>query len=247
MNPLDQQFVPHRVVWTRDKSRRWWDESTSRAGFHERYFSRIMGGTLLRCLASWGVSLEGRVLDFGCGPGYLLEKLAAKGVDCHGLEFAPESVSKAQARLQAAGGSGTVALARGIPTHLPTSSFDVVFFLETLEHLLEDDRAPTVAELGRIVRPGGTVIVTVPNREDLERAQVLCPDCGCQFHPMQHVSRWDSTSLATIMGEHGFTTVKTKELVLHRNWMMGQVRTVASAVLGRTLPNLVYVGRQTRR
>ena len=247
MDPVDQQFAPHPVVWTRDKSRRWWDESTSRTGFHEQYFSRVAGDSLLRFVESAGVALDGRVLDFGCGPGYLLEKLAAKNVDCHGIEFSPEAVEKAQDRLRAAGSPGTVELARGIPTPLEDSGFDVVFFLETLEHLLEDDRRPTVAELGRIVRPGGTVVVTVPNREDLDRAQVLCPDCGCQFHPMQHISSWQSASLAGVMGEHGFETVRSQELFLHSQWVLGRLRTVASALMRKTLPNLVYIGRRTER
>ncbi len=242
----DQEFVPHPVVWTRDKSRRWWDQSTSRTGFHEQYFSRVAGDSLLRFVESAGVSLRGRVLDFGCGPGYLLEKLAARGVECHGIEFSPEAVEKARNRLSAQRVAGTVELASGIPTPLESSSFDAVFFLETLEHLLEDERDTTVAELGRIVRPGGTVIVTVPNREDLDRAQVLCPDCGCRFHPMQHVSSWDRESVTAVMGEHGFETAQCQELVLHSNWVLGRLRTEASRLLRKPLPNLVYIGKRAR-
>ncbi len=247
MDPVHQRFVPHPVLWTREKSRRWWDESTSRTGFHEQYFSKVAGDSLLRFLESSGVSLRGLVLDFGCGPGYLLEKLAARGVECHGIEFSPEAVDKAQNRLGAAGTPRTVELAHGIPTHLMEDCYDLVFFLETLEHLLEDERNPTVAELARIVRPGGAVVVTVPNREDLDRAQVLCPDCGCQFHPMQHVSSWDRVSLAAVMSEHGFETVKAQEVFLHSQWVMGRLRTIVGTWLGRPLPNLVYVGRRSQR
>ncbi len=246
MEPLDQQFTSHPVVWTREKSRRWWDESTSRTGFHGQYFSRVAGDSLLRVVRSAGVSLDGRVLDFGCGPGYLLEKLAARGVDCHGIEFSPESAEKARQRLGRAGVGATVEVAEGIPTHLADGGFDTVFFLETLEHLLADERAPTVAELARIVRPGGTLIVTVPNREDLDRAQVLCPDCGCQFHPMQHVSSWDRDSVTAVMREHGFETVRCQELLLHSHWVLGKLRTDASRLLRKPLPNLVYIGRRAR-
>jgi 2-polyprenyl-3-methyl-5-hydroxy-6-metoxy-1,4-benzoquinol methylase len=247
VEPADQQFVPHPVVWTRDKSQRWWDASTSGSAFHQQYFSKIFGDPVLRFVESAGVPLDGRVLDFGCGPGYLLEKLAAKGVDCHGVEFSTESAESARARLRSQGSAGTVEVARGIPTHLPGGSFDLVFFLETLEHLLEEERTPTVAELGRLLRPGGTLVVTVPNREDLDRAEVLCPDCGGRFHPMQHVSSWSSSSLVAVMGGHGFEAVKCEQLTLHRRWLMGKARTLASNMLGRIPPNLVFIGRRTRR
>lgn len=247
MDPVDQQFAPHPVTWTREKSQRWWGQYTSRSGSHAQYFSRIAGDALLRLVESAGVSLDGRVLDFGCGPGYLLEKLAAKGVDCHGIEFSPESVERARARLRAQGSAGSVELAADIPTHLPESSFDIVFFLETLEHLLADEREPTVAELARVVRPGGALILTVPNQEDLARAEVLCPDCGCRFHPMQHVSSWNSSSLVALMSEHGFETVKTREVFLHSRRVLAKAQTLAAAALRKRAPNLVYIGRRTRR
>lgn len=247
MEQTAHEFAPHPVVWTREKSQRWWDASTSRQGFQHQYFSRLAGDLLLRVLRSARVSLEGRVLDFGCGPGYLLEKLAAKGVDCHGIDFSPESVDKARDRLREQGTAATVELARGIPTHLEERSYDAVFFLETLEHLLEEERAPTVAELSRILRPGGTLIVTVPNQEDLDRAQVLCPDCGCQFHTMQHVSSWSSASVAALMDEHGFETVKTRELFLHSRHVLARVQTIASTLQRKAAPNLVYIGRRTQR
>ena len=243
---MNEQFAPHPVVWTRDKSSRWWDESTSGTGFHQQYFSKVAGDSLLRVVRSSGVALGGRVLDFGCGPGYLLEKLAASGVESvNGIDFSPGSVEKARERLKAQGSTGTVELARGLPTQLEAGSFDLVFFLETLEHLLDDERGPAVAELGRIVRPGGTLVVTVPNREDLDLARVLCPDCGCRFHPMQHVSSWQSASVTAMMSQHGFETVKTHELLLHSRWMLGKLRTAANAMLKRPQPNLVYIGRRT--
>lgn len=247
VDPVNQPFAPHPVTWTRDKSQRWWDQSGTRPGFHEHYFSKLFGDSLIRFLDSGGVPIQGRVLDFGCGPGYLLEKLAAKGVDCHGIEFSPEAVETARGRLRAIRSAGTVELVEGIPTPLGDSSFDLVFFLETLEHLLENERTPTVAELARLVRPGGLLVVTVPNQEDLERAQVLCPDCGCEFHPMQHVSSWRPSSLAGLMRDHGFETVKAKEVFLHQRWFIAKLRTAVSPMLGKTLPNLVFVGRRASR
>lgn len=97
---------------------------------------------------------DARVLDLGCGPGNLLDYLAP-----HGEPFGSDYSSDA---LRFCAGRGYRRLFRADFHSLPlrSSSFDLVTCIDVLEHL-EDDRS-AFAELVRILRPGGLLIVSVP-------------------------------------------------------------------------------------
>src|SRR4051794_8776642 len=92
-------FSPHPVTWTREKSSRWWNVISSLPAWSKFYFSRMASGPLLAFLRAHRVPIAGRVIDFGCGPGYLLEKLLNHGIACEGVDFSPQSVEATRARL----------------------------------------------------------------------------------------------------------------------------------------------------
>ncbi len=241
---MDEEFHRHEVVWTAERSRRFWDFISTSPAYEDLYFSRRVGDALLGFARAHGVPLGGRVLDFGCGPGYLLEKMAARGIAAEGVDFSRESVEKARQRL-GAGAAGRVRLAEAIPTTLAAGSFDAVFLVETVEHLLDDDLEPTLAELRRLTRPGGDIVVTTPNDEELGRSMVMCPECGCVAHRMQHVRSWSAESLTAALARHGFERRVCRALP----WMprLATTRLVALAfrLAGRKMPDLVYIGRRS--
>ena len=96
-----------------------------------------------------------RILDAGCGSGRNMVQLARRG-HVTGLELASQSLEIARAR-----GVGTV-LPGSLdePLSLDDGAFDLALALDVLEHVAGDDAA--LRELARIVRPGGRVLVTVP-------------------------------------------------------------------------------------
>jgi SAM-dependent methyltransferase len=81
--------------------------------------------------------------------------------------------------------------------HLPwrDNHFDIVCCLETIEHLLAEHLNLILAELRRVVRPGGVVLLTTPNAENLREQTVFCPNCCSEFHRWQHVRRWTPATL----------------------------------------------------
>src|SRR6187399_2950046 len=89
-----------------------------------------------------------RVLDAGCGEGVLVDefhsRLAIEGLD--------PNYSSAH-------------ITRGSLTQLPygPATFDRALCLDVLEHLSFDDQPRALAELFRVVKPGGELLVTVPN------------------------------------------------------------------------------------
>ena len=103
------------------------------------------------------VSLEGaRILDVGCGLGLYVRRFRDFSDDVHGVDIDPAKVREASATLP----NIKQASAEQLP--YPDETFDVLLSHEVLEHV-SDDRA-AVCEAHRVLKPGGRLIVFVPNR-----------------------------------------------------------------------------------
>lgn len=93
-------------------------------------------------------------LDIGAGAGGNTRVLEAAGWRATALEFSDAGVELGRARgLDVVQGD-----ARDIP--FPDDSFGLVVAYDVLEHITEDDKV--VAEIARVVRPGGRVLIAVP-------------------------------------------------------------------------------------
>lgn len=106
-----------------------------------------------------GLPAGTRVLDAGCGEGVLVEEYAGR-LDMRGVDanYASERVTN------------------GSLMSLPfaDASFDRALCLDVLEHLSFDDQPRALAELYRVVRSGGELLVSVPNLAHLQsRIQFL--------------------------------------------------------------------------
>jgi SAM-dependent methyltransferase len=134
---------------------------------------------------------------------------------------------------------GGVELVSELPSALPSGSFQVVFLVEVLEHLLDEHLAPTLDEVRRLLAPGGHVVATTPNDEDLARESVRCPDCGARFHRWQHLRSLDATSIGDLFAAHGFDAVTAEPT----NWTPSRLDPLRR-LAGRTppRPHLLYVG-----
>jgi ubiquinone/menaquinone biosynthesis C-methylase UbiE len=106
-----------------------------------------------------------RVLDVGCGRANDAMDLARRGGSCLGLE--PSETMICHAKRQIAKDGTGVALLRGIGEDMPlkSHSFDKVVCKGALDHFPTPERA--VKEMARVVKPGGTVIITVANLDCL--------------------------------------------------------------------------------
>jgi SAM-dependent methyltransferase len=111
----------------------------------------------------------GRVLDVGCGTGFLLERLAERGFSGVGIDLSPESVAHARRRLAEIGAAARLSAEVGSAYEPPAGPFDLIALTDVLEHL-EDPRACLRALRERLA-PGGLLVVSTPNRRSLPGAR----------------------------------------------------------------------------
>jgi ubiquinone/menaquinone biosynthesis C-methylase UbiE len=100
-----------------------------------------------------------RLLDVGCGTGFVLAALEAAGLDVTGIDMHASSLGLARARVR---GSLVLSTATDLPFF---ADFDVVTLFDVIAHV-EDD-AGVLREAQRVLAPGGAVVVTVPAGPDL--------------------------------------------------------------------------------
>lgn len=99
------------------------------------------------------------ILDVGCGDGYDSVLFSRHG-SVVAVDLAPETIADAQFRYQS---SGVTFLAGDFLTmDLPGAPFDAVVTLETLSHVY--DQSAFVARCARLLKPGGTLVVTTQNK-----------------------------------------------------------------------------------
>ncbi|HEV2813031.1 MAG TPA: methyltransferase domain-containing protein [Solirubrobacteraceae bacterium] len=108
------------------------------------------------------------VLDVGCGTGTLAIAAArtAPGVRITGLDADPAILARARRKARAAGVDIAFDEAMATAPAYPDAAFDVVLSTLFFHHLPDDGKREAAAELVRVLRPGGRLVVG-----DLGRAQ----------------------------------------------------------------------------
>ena len=165
---------------------------------------RTLVGSLLR---KYGAG-NGRphLLEIGCGAGGLLKELSRTSV-AYGMDVEAESMKYCRER-------GLERLCLGDAAALPYRSeqFDAVVCVDVLEHL-DDDRA-ALADIYRVLKPGGRLLATVP------AFQWLWSRRDVQLH---HKRRYTLAELRERVAEAGFRTLKISYInltVFFPLWLM---------------------------
>lgn len=108
------------------------------------------------------------VLDIGCGRGELACEAARRGARAVGIDYAEAALELSRERRdlldEEARGRVDFILSDAKGLAFPDGSFDVVFFVDVYEHLHPHEIESTLAEIGKVLRPGGLLVVhTGPN------------------------------------------------------------------------------------
>ena len=93
-----------------------------------------------------------RLLEVGCGRGHLLRRVQDQGIDAIGIDVNPEAAAIAVTR--------NVLAMSATDLEFPDGSFDQVYSMHAIEHI--PDAGKALAEMSRVVRPGGSVMLVYP-------------------------------------------------------------------------------------
>jgi SAM-dependent methyltransferase len=115
-------------------------------------------------MARWGKAIAalpfryGCVLDLGCAFGFSTLRLARRGYHTVGVDNSERYIAKAKRRHP----QGEYILSSGEDLPLEDASFDGVFLLDVLEHVVHEEAV--LSEIRRVLKPGGALVLSVPNR-----------------------------------------------------------------------------------
>ncbi len=139
-----------------------------------------------------------QVVDLGCGDGYLSYLMAKAGHVVTSVDLSSNRLKKFE---EAASEYHIQQVQADIKnTGLPADFFDAVVCSEVLEHI--EGYEDVLKEAHRILKPGGSFIVTVPYNEQLKI--IICPHCHKPFYRDGHVNSFNKKNLAESIRNAGF-------------------------------------------
>jgi SAM-dependent methyltransferase len=186
-----------------------WDQRYARGGFRRR-------ADFFRVVVLPRLDLRGDWLDLGCGSGYFSRLLCEAGAQVSGVDGSPEMIRMARALSLAKAGTAaipflTMAMAETID--IPTARVDGILCLSVLEYLENPEAG--FAEIVRIVKPGGQLVVSAPNRHSAVRRwqkakRRLWSRQTAAREDYLRFSRWDTSDhdLGSLAVARGLTNVE---------------------------------------
>ena len=120
-----------------------------------------------------------RILDFGCGTGWFAERLSTLGT-VTGTDLSRKAMEDARRRRP------DITFLEGdlFTVEIPTAPFDVVVCQQVIAHVVEQSRL--VDRAASLLKPGGYLVITTPNRFVMDRLG----DLGWDVTPPEHIEQW---------------------------------------------------------
>ena len=198
----------HAAIRYHDKLAAHWD------GYYQRGGTRRRAEFIKQTILS-SIPVGGHWLDVGCGTGFFSRLLVDRGAKVLGVDGSQTMIEFAR----------QVAIAEGLrdglefkkiddieALDLDDATFDGCICFSVIEYLINPDK--TLLELRRILKPGGILIISVPNKYALVRAcqKVVrwgAAKCGHSIYDYLAVSRttFNRVTVEALLSEVGFGAV----------------------------------------
>lgn len=191
--------------------------------FYSQMYKRrlaVMLGAVRRHVTS------GRLLDLGCAQGNLALLAAEAGLESYAVDLRLEFLRYAGQKYE----RGRFQRVASDATHLPfpNSFFDAVVWGEVIEHVAYPENI--LAEIARVMRPGGVLLVTTPNGARLRTGLPTFSQVADrsrlesrQFQPDSdgHLFLFTRKELAAVLAQSGFRVVS--QSLYATPWISGRL------------------------
>ena len=152
--------------------------------------------------------LPGRVLDIGCGRGWMLAKLKQLGWECYGTEW-----SETLVKLHQQNGLQVVRELDLRDCHFPDQFFDAVTLWHVFEHI--PNPVEILSEIHRILKPGGLIVLATPDVGGLSAR--LTRQAWFSLDVPRHLFHYSHNTLAAIIERAGFRILRRRYLSIEQD------------------------------
>jgi 2-polyprenyl-3-methyl-5-hydroxy-6-metoxy-1,4-benzoquinol methylase len=159
-----------------------------------------------------------RLLDVGCAAGFFIEAALDAGFDPVGIELSATAIELARPEVRARITCGDV----NVLLATDARQFDVVTAFDIIEHT--QDPAAFLDEIGRVLAPGGLLVVSTPDTGHWLRR--VMGDRWPMLQPYQHTFLFSQQAMRALLSEHGYEpiVIESTRKVLTVDYLFGQLR-----------------------
>jgi len=128
------------------------------------YSADSLGGYVLRTRRTQVIQLlgglTGRVLDVGCGPGVMTQEILDLGCEFWGVDGSARVIAVGRRRFSGCA-RAHFGVAEALSLPFADATFDGVLCIGVMDRVPRPE--PVIAELGRVLKPHGTMVISLPN------------------------------------------------------------------------------------
>lgn len=189
---------------------------------------RLYARRLRRPLRYLSGSSSIRLLDVGCGDGWMLDlyRLAEPGrIDTYGVDFSPDACAAARA-------AGHQVFCDRFEDLDVDRQFDLINLSHVIEHMA--DPRQVIAKVHELLRPGGVLVIETPNTDTVDWRWFRGSAWGA-YHIPRHWTFYDPISIRRLGESTGFLLRETifHPAPVHWVWTFHNLSLATSGVLGR--------------
>lgn len=143
----------------------------------------------------------GKILDIGCGYGFFLKQMKAKGWEAYGMDVSETAVSYAEKH------GIRITLGTFDNVKYDDNYFDAVTLFYVLEHL--PDPLSGIKEIKRILKPNGLLLLRVPHTTPIVKILKIIGIKNNLYDPPFHLNDFSPRTVKAFLKKGGFSNIHT--------------------------------------